>query len=342
MPLRLSWSLASPTLETIVEEAERCEQSGLDGVWFPDYEPPFDPGWPELYVTLSSLASRTKRVFVGSLITDVLRRHPMVTAHAFASLSHLAPNRIILGMGAGAGSSQRPYGMRLDHLAGKLEEGIKVIRALYDATAENTADYSGKYFALHRAGSPMKPASQIPIYVAAYGPKMLSITARYADGWLPESHTPQTYRDTFAKIQQEMKMAGRAIEQFEPCLALIFYPGEPDDKAYSRLLRAAKRYLAEYPDILWTAGEGKNHPGLRTQQLLHKKELWNRLADEVPDKLADSTIIHGSTSDCTEKLVKFVEAGCQHIILEPYWIERKELLPAIGAASEIRRQIVEE
>ncbi len=342
MPIRLSWSLASPTLATIAEEAEHCERLGLDGVWFPDYEPPFDPGWPELYVTLSSLASRTKRVFVGSLITDVLRRHPMVTAHAFASLSHLAQNRLILGLGAGAGSSQRPYGIPVDHLAERLEEGIKIINALYDATPEKPARYSGQYFALRGAGSPMKPAFRIPIYVAAYGPKMLSITARYADGWLPESHTPQTYHETLAKIHREMKMAGRAIEQFEPCLALIFYPGEPDDKAYSRLLTAAKKYLAEYPDILWTAGEGKNHPGLRTHQLLHKKDLWNRLADEVPDKLADATIVYGSTSDCKERMTRFVEAGCKHIILEPYWIERKELLPAIGAASEIRRQIVEE
>ncbi len=339
MHIRLSWSLASPTLETIAEETEHCERSGLNGVWFPDYEPPFDPGWPELYVTLSSLATRTKRIFVGSLITDVLRRHPVVTAHAFASLSRLAPNRIILGMGAGAGSSQRPYGIRLDDLARKLEEGIQVIRALYDASPAKPAEYSGKYFALHGAGSPMEPASRIPIYVAAYGPKMLSITARYADGWLPESHTPQTYRETLAKIHREMKMAGRAIERFEPCLALIFYPGEPDDKAYSRLLIAAKKYLAEYPDILWAAGEGKNHPGFRTHQLIHRKEVWQKLADDVTDQLADATLLYGNPSDIVERLMKFVEAGCRHIILEPYWIEQNQVFSAVDAASEIRARL---
>ncbi len=280
----MAWSLASRTIDALIEEAERCETGDLDGVWFPDHAPPFSSyNWPELYVTLSAIAVHTKRVFLGSLVTDVLRRHPMVTAHAFASLSHLAPNRVILGIGAGAGASQRPYGIPMTRLAQKLGEGIEVIKALYSAKREEPAEYSGKHFRLRRAGAPMQPASKIPIYVAAYGPKMLSLTARLSDGWVPESHTPQTYRDTLARIRAEMKMAGRRPEELEPCVALIFYPDEPDDETYRRILKAAKNYLAEYPDILWTAGAGKEHPGLRTHQIIHDDQLLKRLSDTVPD-----------------------------------------------------------
>lgn len=313
---------------------------GLSGVWFPDHAPPFSSySWPELYVTLSAIAVHTKRVFLGSLVTDVLRRHPVVTAHAFASLSHLAPDRVILGIGAGAGPSQRPYGISMTNLAPKLEEGIEVIRALYDAKREKPAEYSGKHFQLRKAGTPQQPASKIPIYVAAYGPKMLSLTARLADGWLPESHTPQTYRRTLTRIQAEMKTAGRTSEELEPCVALIFYPHEPDDKAYARLLKAAKNYLAEYPDILWTAGAGKEHPGLRTHQIIHDGELLGSLSDTVPDQLADATLIYGDTDACAEKLMKFLEVGCKHIILEPYWIEPEGVMPAIDEASRIKTRL---
>jgi phthiodiolone/phenolphthiodiolone dimycocerosates ketoreductase len=339
--MRLSWSLASSTISELTKEARLCEAVGLDGVWFPDYQAPFAE-CPELYVVLTSVASNTNRLFVGSLITDVLRRHPMVTAHAFASLSHIAPERLILGLGAGAGTSHFPYGMKLDSLASRLYEGITVIRELWSSTVKKPAYFKGKHFTLKRAGSPLKPLSRIPIYVASYGPKMIELTARLADGWIPESHTPETYKKTLQKIFAYMKKAGKKTEDFEPCLAAVYYPFEPDESAYNRILSAAKHYLATYPDILWTAGHGANHPGLRTQQLMAKPDLWNQLAEKVPNKLAESTIIYGRPDECVEKIVRFGKAGCRHIILEPYWIEKDKLKEAIEIAGRKIKPKIEE
>lgn len=326
--MRVSWSLASSTISGLLEEARLCESFGLDGVWFPDYQAPFAE-WPELYVVLTSLVSNANNLFVGSLVTDVLRRHPMVTAHAFASLSHIAPNRLILGLGAGAGSSHFYYGIKLDHLATKLEEGIKVIRALWKATQEEPAHFRGKHFSLEKAGSPLKPLGNIPIYVASYGPKMIEITAKLADGWIPESHTPSTYKVTLKRIYSLMKKFERKAEELEPCLATIYYPFEPNEEAYKRILNAAKHYLATYPDIQWSVGYGTSHPGLRTQQLMSKLRLWDELANKVPDKLADSTIIYGSVEECVDKIARLKDAGCRHIILEPYWIEKDKLNEAL-------------
>jgi alkanesulfonate monooxygenase SsuD/methylene tetrahydromethanopterin reductase-like flavin-dependent oxidoreductase (luciferase family) len=98
--------------------------------------------------------------------------------------------------------------------------------------------------------------------------------------------------------------------------------------------------LATYPDILWSAGYGANHPGLRTQQLMSKPEIWEQLAQKVPDKLADSTIIYGRPEECIEKIARFMEAGCRHIILEPYWIEKDKLKEALEIAGRrIKRKI---
>jgi phthiodiolone/phenolphthiodiolone dimycocerosates ketoreductase len=328
--MRLSWCLSSSFPE-LLKEARLCETVDLDGVWYSDYQAPFSETI-ELYVALTSVALRTRRVFVGSFVTDVLRRHPMVAAHAYASLSYIAPQRLILGLGAGAGTSHLSYGIKLHDLATKLKEGLKVIKSLWKASPEKPADFKGKHFTLERAGSPLKPASIIPIYIASYGPKMIEITAELAEGWIPESHTPLTYKITLDKIYFLMRRFGREAEELEPCLAAIFYPFEPDTESYQRILNAAKHYLATYPDVLWAAGYGRNHPGLRTQHLMAKPNLWDELANEVPDDLADSTIIYGKVEECINRIAHFRDAGCQHIILEPYWIEKSKLKEAIRIA----------
>jgi phthiodiolone/phenolphthiodiolone dimycocerosates ketoreductase len=329
--MKVSWSLASSTISELIKEARLCEAVGLDGVWFPDYQAPFAE-WPELYVVLTSVTSKTNRLFVGSLITDVLRRHPMVTAHAFASLSHIAPKRLILGLGAGAGTSHFPYGIKLNSLTTRLGEGIKVIRELWKSTIEKPAYFEGKHFTLKKAGSPLKPLNGIPIYVASYGPKMIEITARLADGWIPESHTPKTYKKNLQKIFAHMRKAGRKPEDFEPCLAVVYYPFEPNEEAYKRILNQAKLYLALYPDIQWSAGFGANHPGLRTHQLLLKPKLLDKLSKKVPNELADSTLVYGEIENCIDRIARFMEAGCRHIIFEPYWIEKDKLQEAIKIA----------
>jgi alkanesulfonate monooxygenase SsuD/methylene tetrahydromethanopterin reductase-like flavin-dependent oxidoreductase (luciferase family) len=317
-PFLISWSLASPTLQTILDETAKCEQRHLDGVWFPDYEAPLAK-WPELYVTLSAIASHTRTLRFGSLITDVVRRHPLVTAHAFASLSQIAPGRVILGMGAGAGTTQYPFGISLKHSVSKLAEGIRVIRTLWGSKDERV-DFSGRYFSLKAAQAPMFPLSRVPIYLASYGPKMLDLTAELADGWLPESHTPETYRKTLGDIHEKMRLFDRDPNDLHSCCASIFYPWEPDEKGFSRLIGAAKRYLADYPDIQWMAGSGKEHPGLRTHQIEQNPELLQKLANQVPDALAESTLVYGSISQCYEKLCRMSDAGCAEAILEPYWI----------------------
>jgi phthiodiolone/phenolphthiodiolone dimycocerosates ketoreductase len=333
-PFEISWSLASQTLESILEEALRCEERGLDGVWFPDHEAPLSK-LPELYVTLSAIAAQTRTVHLGSHITDVLRRHPHVTAHAFASLSHMAPGRVILGLGAGGGPSQIPFGVSLDHSVSRLGEGIRVIRMLWDAKEEKV-DFSGKYFSLKRAQLPMFPHSEVPIYVASYGPRMLSLTAELADGWLPESHTPETYRKTLRSIHAKMRRRGRNPRDLHACSASIFYPWEPDEKSFSRILRAAKRYLADCPDIQWAAGFGEDHPRLRAHQVEQDSELLESLVSKVPDQLAEATLVCGSKTECYEKLSRMRDAGCAEAILEPYWIEKEKLLEGVDTAGQIK------
>jgi alkanesulfonate monooxygenase SsuD/methylene tetrahydromethanopterin reductase-like flavin-dependent oxidoreductase (luciferase family) len=179
-------------------------------------------------VTLSSIAAQTQAIHFSSLI---------------------------------AGTTQYPFGISLDSSVSKLREGIRVTKALWNAR-DGRIDFSGKYFSLKGTQPPMFLRSAIPIYVASYGPKMLELTAELADGLVPESHTPETYERTINAIREKMKGFGGDPKKFHGCCALVFHPWDPDDKAHVRILRAAKGYLTNYPDIQWTAGAGRDHPGM--------------------------------------------------------------------------------
>lgn len=341
MTIRVSWALMGKPLRDLEAEVGWCEAAGLDGVWYSDYQGPADAehGWPELSVVLAMLAQRTRRLFVGSLVTDVLRRHPMVVAGLFATLSHLAPGRVILGLGAGGGTSHFPFGIEMDAPAPRLREGIRVIRALWDADSRLPASFTGRFFTLRRAVLPIRPAHPVPIYVAACGPRMRALAAAKADGWIPEAHTPGTYARTLTEMK-DVRAAARAVRPWEPCVALLFYPVRTDAEGRARLLRAAKVMLAFNVDVLRTLLPGAVPDGVRSLDLARDPKLWKSIQGAIPDDVAEQTILMGSPGTCRMRLQEYVQAGCRHVVLEPYWwMTPQRLHESIEAAAIIRTDL---
>ncbi|MDR5695091.1 MAG: LLM class flavin-dependent oxidoreductase [Armatimonadota bacterium] len=339
--IRVSWLLLGKSLRDLEEQAIACEEAGLDGVWWMDHQGPGDPegSIPELTVTLALLTRATVRLFIGTLVTDVHRRHPMITAHAFATLSHLAPGRVILGLGAGGGTSHFPFGIALDAPASRLREGIEVIRLLWQATPATPAEYQGKFFQLHRAALPILPRELIPIYVAAYGPRMLRIAGEMGDGWIPEAHTPNTYREARAHVEVA-RLRQPSGKPFDWCVALIFYPFGMEKEERQGILPAAKIMLAFYPDILRRLLPSGVPEGIHSHHVAADTKLWKQLADLIPDEIALQTVLLGPPDTCLARIREYLQAGCRHVILEPYWGMSSAQIPeAINAAGAIRASL---
>lgn len=335
--MKVSWSLYSPQPFThLLEEARLCEAEGLDGVWYPDHEGPAS-GYLEVHTVLAAVALGTRRLVVGSLVTDVVRRHPVVLAHIYASLSQLAPGRVVLGLGGGGAASYIPYGIRVERPRARLQEGVEVIRLLWSAPPGQGAQYQGEFFTLKGGAAPLAPKRRIPIYLAASGPRMLELVARLGDGWLPENYTPEFYRSALTRLRGLMGGLGRSPKELEACLVAPYYPGEPGDETYHSLLEGAKRYMAAYPEVVRAAG--LEHPGHRTLQLAHNPQLWEELARQIPDHLADKTLIYGRLEECVDRAAHFQEAGCQHLILSPYWIEPGLVEEAVRQAGRLRKAL---
>jgi alkanesulfonate monooxygenase SsuD/methylene tetrahydromethanopterin reductase-like flavin-dependent oxidoreductase (luciferase family) len=163
------------------------ERSGLDLVSFQDH--PYQPAFLDTWTLLSWVAARTERVHLSGNVINLPLRPPAVLARAAASLDLLSGGRFELGLGAGAfwdaigamGGPARTPGQGVDALA----EAIDIIRAIWDPAEHRGVNVDGDYYQVHGAKRGPAPAHHVSIWLGAVKPRMLALTGRKADGWLP-------------------------------------------------------------------------------------------------------------------------------------------------------------
>jgi alkanesulfonate monooxygenase SsuD/methylene tetrahydromethanopterin reductase-like flavin-dependent oxidoreductase (luciferase family) len=162
-----------------------ADRAGLDLVGVQDH--PYQRRFFDTWTLLSYVAARTERI---SLVPDVLNlplRQPAVAAKAAASLDVLSSGRVELGLGAGSfwdaivamGGPRRTPGESVT----ALEEAMKIMRAFLDMDPSVSLD--GEHHQAKGAKPGPAPAHRIGLWVGAYRPRMLRLTGRLGDGWLP-------------------------------------------------------------------------------------------------------------------------------------------------------------
>lgn len=178
---------ADPQL--VLDLAVAADVGGLDLVSFQDH--PYLPTLLDTPTLLPFVAARTSRVHLSTNVTNLPLRPPATLARAAATLDILTGGRFELALGSGAGSfAQAIAAMGGTPLTGgqavrAVAEAITLIREIWGTEAEGAARFNGEFFTA--SGITRGPATphKIGIWVGAYGPKMLGVTGRMGDGWLP-------------------------------------------------------------------------------------------------------------------------------------------------------------
>ena len=175
----------------LVQEAERL---GYDSVWTAEAY------GSDSVTTLSWLAARTQRIRLGTGILQMAARTPAMTAMTAATLDALSGGRLLLGLGVSGpqvveGWHGTAYGKPLD----RTREYVQIVRDIL--RREKPLEHHGRYYDIPLRGGtglgkPLKLIthplrSDIPIYLAAIGPKNVSLAAEIADAWLPMFFSPQ-------------------------------------------------------------------------------------------------------------------------------------------------------
>jgi alkanesulfonate monooxygenase SsuD/methylene tetrahydromethanopterin reductase-like flavin-dependent oxidoreductase (luciferase family) len=212
----------------IVEAVGRAEAAGLDLVGIQDH--PYQRRFLDTFALIGVLLGRTERISLFPNVANLPLRPPALLAKHAATLDVLSGGRFELGLGAGAfwegiaayGGPRRTPGQSVDALS----EAIDIIRRLW--AGERGIRVAGKHYRLEGAMPGPLPAHDIGIWVGAYKPRMLRLTGRQADGWIPSlgRTTREELRDGHARIDQAAADAGR------------------DPKAIRRLLNISGRITA--------------------------------------------------------------------------------------------------
>jgi hemerythrin-like domain-containing protein len=173
--------------EQLVALAVLAEELGLDLVTFQDH--PYQSAFFDTWTLLSFVAARTSRVHLATNVANLPLRPPAVLGRSVASLDVLSGGRVELGLGAGAfwDGIEAMGGRRLTPGQGvqALEEAIDILRQIWDGDARGGVRVDGEFYRVRGAKRGPTPAHPVGIWLGAYKPKMLALTGRRADGWLP-------------------------------------------------------------------------------------------------------------------------------------------------------------
>jgi probable F420-dependent oxidoreductase len=184
----LPWNGSTLRWAEIAAIAQRAEEVGFDSFWVPDHLlyrfPQVHPqGAWDAWSLLAALAATTRTMEIGPLVACSSFRNPALIAKMADTIDEISDGRLILGLGAGWHEPEyTAFGFPFDHRVSRFEEALQIITALLRT---GHVDFEGTYYTARdcelRPRGP-RPAGP-PIVVGTSSPRMLRLTARYADGW---------------------------------------------------------------------------------------------------------------------------------------------------------------
>jgi F420-dependent oxidoreductase-like protein len=320
MKLGLSLGYAPPgtnpaDLFPLVQEAERL---GFDSVWVAE-------AWgTDAVSVLGWLAAQTERIQLGSAIMQIPGRTPANTAMTAATLDLLSGGRFLLGLGTSGpqvveGWHGQPWGKPL----GKTREYVEIVRA---ALRRDVVAHEGEHYRIPwdgpgatGLGKPLKLMlrplrAEVPIYLAALGPKNVALAAEIADGWLPIFVAPERFDDAFGPS------LAAAPPDFEIAATASVFVG--DDVAALR--DALRPHVALYVGGMGAKGRnfynslvrryGWEEEAERIQELYLSGKQREAIA-AVPDELVDAVSLIGPKERIAERLEAWRETPVTTLVL---------------------------
>lgn len=244
---------AARSFAQVAADARRAEELGFDSVWVSDHlfietAPGVRRGSVECLSTLAAIGAQTSRVRLGSLVICNPFRHPGMLAKQAGTIQDISGGRLILGIGAGW---HRPefdaFGLPFDHRVARLEESVTALKALLHG---ERVTHAGRFYRFQDAELLPRPPSPPPVWLAAFGERMLRFTARVADGWNFAwcGGDPEPFRRALAALRRLCADAGRDPETIAVSAGVLTLPlaeGEDVERAFARVQQVAPQWRGQ-------------------------------------------------------------------------------------------------
>jgi len=317
---------------------------GAEAIWLPDHFMGFAPKWmwvPEVVPAakaihsmdalfdpvplLTMAALRHRKVWVGTSVTEPIRRSPMSLAQTFVTLDHISRGRAILGIGNGLRENTEPYGLPTEQRVNRLDEALRIIHMLWQSEGK-PVDFEGKFWRLKDAvfDLPLYRNKPPRIFLGAHFPRMLRMCGRYGDGWLPGQKVDgDEYAARLAIIAEAAGKAGRSMADFVPGQTLMLAFGSSRREVID--LALGNKYCAYMacglPPDVWREC-GTSHPlgddfggFLEIVPSRVDPPMIERAQALLNEKVLDKLFYVGTPDDILEQAAPLASAGCRHFIL---------------------------
>lgn len=297
------------------------ERTGADRLFVADSSLHARAVWP--YLTLAAAAS--EGLLLGTGITHPVSRHPAVTANAAATLDEISGGRAILGLGSG----DRPLvelGYRPARLA-EFEDSIDLIRTLLKGEEVSGSGMVGARL-MHR------PIDEVPIIVAASGPRTLRMAGRVADGVLVQVGTdPRCIEVALGNISEGAAEAGRRISDL--WISAMAYGSVRDDPAIAQ--SESSHFAAWIPQTVPRYCQIAGIPQAdveRVRKAYSGGELMkaDAAAELVTTEMVEAFTLSGSPAQVRQRLADMAAVGINHVTFFPMGEERIAAIERFAAA----------
>jgi F420-dependent oxidoreductase-like protein len=310
------WGAAPIDVAPLVEEAERL---GFDSIWSAEAYGSDAVSW------LAWIASRTERIGFGTAIMQMPARTPAATAMTAITLDHLSGGRFRLGLGMSGpqvveGWHGVPYGKPLQ----RTREYVEIVRAIL--RREKPVEFEGEYYRIPAEGpgstglgKPLKTIvhplrADLPIYLAAIGPKNIALAAEIADGWMPTLYAPKHAATFRPHLEEGFARAGKTAEGFDVVALCPVFVGDDVEATRNMVKPFIALYVGGmgakgrnfYNDLVTRYGYEKEAREIQDLYLDGKKA---EAAAAVPDELVDETSLTGPPERIRDRLQAWKESG---------------------------------
>jgi coenzyme F420-dependent glucose-6-phosphate dehydrogenase len=256
--------------EVLVKHAQLAEDAGFDGIFISEHFNPWvaDKGSAGFALsTLGAIAQATKKIkLMTGVITPLFRYHPAVVAQASATIDRLSAGRFMLGVGNGEAINEEALGYTFPKYAERAERMKESIEIMKRLLSGEKITFDGKYYKTKNAKLYSPPVHDIPILLAAGGPKSAELAGEYADGLITSVKDPKTTLETIVTPAKEKAKNKQFL--FTASRWVVFAQNE--DEAWNSMLawrglRAPSKLTATDPEQL--QNEADNMP--RSEILSH-------------------------------------------------------------------------
>jgi 5,10-methylenetetrahydromethanopterin reductase len=273
---------------TLIEWTKQAEDAGLAGVFITE-------GGNDAIATALALGLNTSRIKLGTAISNIYLRHPILLANEAATVHEYTGGRFILGLGTGHREMNSQLGIEMTDPMKKMRETVGTLRKSIE---------SG------RTGP--KVSGKLPIYLAGVSRPMVKMAGAIADGVIFNFFPPARVTEAIEELREGARTANRDASQVEATLFATAFMSDDLEAARRPARKLLSRYgaLRFYGNMMAHAGFEKEIEGIRAARGDAQKA-----EAAVSNALIDAVLLVGSESRIRERLAELTAPGLGTVIV---------------------------